>query len=350
MATITIDNQKYAYLGKVKCVQGTGDHQDEWFFDAYRAPTGEVVLSNIDQGKRYLYLGVNADASRLSIRETFETCQLESMSSPPPIDLNARPATISWARVASKFEDAPAPFTATDIVMTITAFMQKVYLSVPLMEASYGKFYSARFSAREQPRSVVAKHSPVAFQTVIELCVAVGLLLLLGWGAATGSGQAISLFWWSSAGAITLNIFTPLKSVLKDGLKLWLGAFFLHFCTYSLDVMVAGEVWDQPAAYRFEAVKAGFIVLFLIACRHLWVRGYTTLTSAGVLHPGDSYGSLLSATRFSVATKTTKPLRSFIATFSFRSPTSTASLTLASKRLRPTARSWSLFAMMWKTP
>lgn len=286
---LKVDKEEYAHLGKVECVHGSGDSREEWFFDAYRAPSGDTVLSNTDEGKTYLYLRVNESAQDLNILETFETCPVDTVSSPLSVGIRYSSTEISWARTAKRFEDAPTPFTSTDQVMTVDhGNTRDIYLSVPIMEVGEKEFYSARFPALEQSRQSLTERSSSASRAIVELIVTIGLLLLLGWGMATGSGLPLSIFWWGSMAVTAIYIFFPKQTAFEDGFRLWIGAFFLHFCTHFLDTLIAEEVWGQPEAFRFEALHAGLIIFLLFACRHLWLRGYSVLIDAGLAGGGCS--------------------------------------------------------------
>lgn len=277
-----IDKQEYEKVGEVKCVHGSGDNKEEWSFEALRAPSDQIVLYNSDKGRSYLYLPLKRNMGDAQIDETYETCPVDTVRSPGEVGIHRDNTEICWVRLSERFSDVPKPFKGTSDGMTIGRGADAdLYLSVPVVELRTGEYYTARFPAREQPAPTVQEHVPSPLARPVELVTAMALLALLGSTLLTGSLLPLSAFWWGSLVAALLYAFASPGHAFHDALRLWTGSFFVFFSTHFLDTMIAGEVWDQPLAFKFEAFHAAAIVLALLILRYTWLRGYCILADAG---------------------------------------------------------------------
>ena len=144
-----------------------------------------------------------------------------------------------------------------------------------------GPARAVRYCSGKLPEIELEEHKPSSLAPALELLTAFFLLSLLGYGAYSGVPGPLRAFWWSSAVVPLFYVFASPGGWLHDALRLWAGAFFLHFSTHLLDTVVTSDYWEEPAAYGFESIHAVLIVLGLVILRYTWLRGYCILTDAG---------------------------------------------------------------------
>lgn len=275
---VKIDGETYRETGKIYCKRGSGEDSEQFHFDILESEHGEKFLLNEENDQRWLYKRCKHKYDPNKAEKVHEVWAADEIRGG---DLGTvKDAEISWLTLKEPLAEAETPFTGTSEAMYIEGLsdrLYRLYQCVPVWKHQSGELFTARFPAEQLPQAEFQEVRVGRISSALEIAVALLLMGGLGLGAATGNSLPLSIFWWAAPILCLVNIPVKQTSPLKSALNFYFGAFFFHFATHFVDVMVLSEVWGTPQATRFESARAAVVVTVLLCLRFLWYRGYKIL-------------------------------------------------------------------------
>ena len=279
---LTIDGVEYKKTGRLDCVKGSGDNQEQWHFDVLELPNGGRYLMNTDKQQSWLYLLYASGDPNIEIETVYETSLVDTMSGAltPQQKKSHKDLEFRWVGFKERFADAPLPFQDTSQGLTVGRqgkSPSETYMSIPLLRRGRDTFYTPHFPASELPPENVEAFKRSKAGAGLEAVVGIASLLAMVWGVLNSDPTPLSLVWWLGPVAGICYIFSTRAGVFYDSLRFLVGAYLLHFSTHCIDTTVTTDYWREPPAIAFETTRFGIILLILLLCRMASVKVYSTL-------------------------------------------------------------------------